>query len=63
MRSILIGVIGVICGPGVSAASARHLFAPPVFADGSIYFLAEQGVTTVIAPGREFRRLVVLEDR
>ncbi len=29
----------------------------PVFAGGSIYFPAEQGVTTVIAPGREFRRL------
>lgn len=31
--------------------------ASPVFADGRIYFLAEQGVTTVIAPSREFRRL------
>jgi outer membrane protein assembly factor BamB len=31
--------------------------ASPVFADGRIYFLAEQGVTTVIAPGRAFRRL------
>jgi len=31
--------------------------ASPVSADGRIYFLAEQGVTTVIAPGREFRRL------
>jgi outer membrane protein assembly factor BamB len=31
--------------------------ASPVFADGRIYFLAEQGVTTVIAPGRQFRRL------
>lgn len=31
--------------------------ASPVFADGRIYFLAEQGVTTVIAPGRDFRRL------
>ena len=31
--------------------------ASPVFAGGSIYFPAEQGVTTVIAPGREFRRL------
>jgi outer membrane protein assembly factor BamB len=31
--------------------------ASPVFADGRIYFPAEQGVTTVIAPGREFRRL------
>ena len=32
--------------------------ASPVFADGRIYFLAEQGVTTVIAPGKDFRRLV-----
>ena len=31
--------------------------ASPVFAGGGIYFPAEQGVTTVIAPGREFRRL------
>ena len=31
--------------------------ASPVFAEGRIYFLAEQGVTTVIAPGKEFRRL------
>ncbi|MEO8681830.1 MAG: PQQ-binding-like beta-propeller repeat protein [Vicinamibacterales bacterium] len=31
--------------------------ASPVFADGRIYFPAEQGVTTVIAPGKEFRRL------
>ena len=31
--------------------------ASPVFADGRIYFLAEQGVTTVIAPGRAFQRL------
>jgi outer membrane protein assembly factor BamB len=31
--------------------------ASPVAADGRIYFLAEEGVTTVLAPGREFRRL------
>jgi outer membrane protein assembly factor BamB len=31
--------------------------ASPVFADGRIYFLSEDGVATVIAPGREFRRL------
>lgn len=31
--------------------------ASPVYADGRIYFLAEQGVTTVIAPGKAFRRL------
>jgi outer membrane protein assembly factor BamB len=31
--------------------------ASPVFADGRIYFLSEEGVATVIAPGRVFRRL------
>ena len=31
--------------------------ASPIFADGRLYFPAEQGVTTVIAPGREARRL------
>jgi outer membrane protein assembly factor BamB len=31
--------------------------ASPVFADGRIYFLSEEGVTTVIAPGTTFRRL------
>ena len=30
-----------------------------VLADGRVYFLNEAGVTTVIAPGREFRRLAV----
>jgi outer membrane protein assembly factor BamB len=33
--------------------------ASPVFADGRIYFQSEEGVTTVIAPGREFKRLAV----
>jgi outer membrane protein assembly factor BamB len=33
--------------------------ASPIAADGRIYFLAEQGVTTVIAPGKEFRRIAV----
>lgn len=33
--------------------------ASPVFADGRIYFLSEEGTTTVIAPGRQFRRLAV----
>jgi len=28
-----------------------------VLADGRIYFLSEGGVATVIAPGKEFRRL------
>src|SRR5262249_25993475 len=31
--------------------------ASPVFAAGRIYFLSEEGVATVIAPGREFRKL------
>lgn len=31
--------------------------ASPVFADGRIYFLSEEGVATVVAPGREFRKL------
>jgi outer membrane protein assembly factor BamB len=31
--------------------------ASPVFADGRIYFLNEEGMTTVLAPGKEFRRL------
>ena len=31
--------------------------ASPVFADGRIYFQSEEGVTTVIPPGRQFGRL------
>src|SRR5207253_6710752 len=31
--------------------------ASPVFADGRIYFLSEEGVTTVVAPGKAFLRL------
>jgi hypothetical protein len=31
--------------------------ASPVFADGRIYFLSEEGASTVIAPGKEFRKL------
>ena len=31
--------------------------ASPVFADGRIYVLSEEGMTTVLAPGRQFRRL------
>jgi outer membrane protein assembly factor BamB len=31
--------------------------ASPVFADGRIYFLGEDGTSTVIAPGKEFKRL------
>ncbi|MEP7367134.1 MAG: PQQ-binding-like beta-propeller repeat protein [Acidobacteriota bacterium] len=33
--------------------------ASPVFADGRIYFLSEEGETTVIAPGKEFQKLAV----
>jgi outer membrane protein assembly factor BamB len=36
-------------GPAFSAS--------PVFADGRIYFLSEDGTSTVIAPGKEFKRL------
>jgi outer membrane protein assembly factor BamB len=32
-----------------------HYSASPVFADGRIYFQSEDGVTTVLAPGRLFR--------
>jgi outer membrane protein assembly factor BamB len=31
--------------------------ASPTFADGRIYFLSEEGIATVIAPGKEFRKL------
>jgi outer membrane protein assembly factor BamB len=31
--------------------------ASPVFADGRIYFLSEEGASTVIAPGTVFQRL------
>jgi outer membrane protein assembly factor BamB len=31
--------------------------ASPVFADGRIYFLSEEGMSTVLAPGKEFRKL------
>jgi outer membrane protein assembly factor BamB len=33
--------------------------ASPVFADGRVYFLAEDGVATVIAPGREFKPVAI----
>jgi outer membrane protein assembly factor BamB len=35
--------------------------ASPIFADGRIYFLSEEGVATVIAPGKEFRRIATSE--
>jgi outer membrane protein assembly factor BamB len=31
--------------------------ASPVFADGRIYFFSEEGDATIIAPGKEFRRI------
>ena len=31
--------------------------ASPVFADGRIYFLSEEGVATVLSPGKEFHKL------
>jgi outer membrane protein assembly factor BamB len=33
--------------------------ASPLFADGRLYFSSENGTTTVLAPGREFRRLAI----
>jgi outer membrane protein assembly factor BamB len=35
--------------------------ASPIYADGRIYFLSEEGVATVIAPGRTFQKLGVNE--
>jgi outer membrane protein assembly factor BamB len=35
--------------------------ASPTFADGRIYFLSEEGVATVIAPGTTFQKLAVSE--
>jgi len=31
--------------------------ASPVFAEGRIYFLSEEGVATVVAPEKQFRKL------
>jgi outer membrane protein assembly factor BamB len=33
--------------------------ASPIFADGRIYFLSEEGMAIVIAPGKEFRKLAM----
>ncbi|HEY6361695.1 MAG TPA: PQQ-binding-like beta-propeller repeat protein [Vicinamibacterales bacterium] len=38
---------------------AGNYSASPVFADGRIYFQSEEGVTTVVPPGRQFGRLGV----
>ena len=35
--------------------------ASPIFADGRIYFLSEEGVATVIAPGKTFQKLATNE--
>ena len=35
--------------------------ASPIFADGRIYLLSEEGVATVLAPGRTFQKLAVNE--
>ena len=35
--------------------------ASPIYADGRIYFLSEEGVATVIAPGTTFRKLATSE--
>ena len=35
--------------------------ASPVFADGRLYFLSEEGVATVITPGKTFQKLAVNE--
>ncbi|MGO8930232.1 MAG: PQQ-binding-like beta-propeller repeat protein [Limisphaerales bacterium] len=35
---------------------SKH-FASPIYANGRIYFFSEKNLTTVIAPGREFREL------
>ena len=37
--------------------------ASPLFADGRIYFLAEDGVATVVAPGPQYRRLATQHAR
>ena len=33
--------------------------ASPVFADGRIYFVNEEGLTTILAPGKKFRRITM----
>jgi outer membrane protein assembly factor BamB len=33
--------------------------ASPIFVDGRVYFSSEQGVTTVLVPGKEFRRAAI----
>ena len=45
---------------GSSGIGGNHS-ASPIFADGRIYFLSEEGVATVIAPGKTFQKLAVNE--
>ena len=37
----------------------KSFWASPVFADGRIYFFSREGKTTVIAPGKTFKKLAV----
>ena len=41
------------------SGSAAAYSASPVFADGRIYFLSEDGTATVIAPGKKFEQLAL----
>ena len=41
----------------VEALMSARLFVAPQSAQGRIYFLSEEGLATVIAPGTEFRVL------
>ena len=41
----------------LAAAAGWNHSASPIFADGRIYFLTEEGVATVIAPGKTFEKL------
>jgi len=51
-------------GSGTEIWRARitgNFSASPVYADGRIYFLSEEGLTVVIAPGRKFQALATNE--
>jgi outer membrane protein assembly factor BamB len=57
------GVLTLVDAPSGTVVQQQRLggnySASPVFADGRLYFQSEEGVTTVLAPGRELRRLAV----
>ena len=57
-RVLVVGALPDADGTGQERLGGNYS-ASPVLADGRIYFQSEEGVTTVIAPGREFRRLAV----